>query len=117
MIYGCPGSAPDASPLPKTDGVKFHRYHFVPKSSRSTRRRRALLRTQRILVLFVTTDLVLAGELLSRLAHHQTRERIVKAIAIHTVHEIDVAHARAPTPAFRKVRNPRHAFRAAGEHN
>src|SRR5205823_1865661 len=42
---------------------------------------------------------------------------IVEAVAIHAVNQIDMAHARTPTRAFGKVRNPRHAFSSASEYD
>ena len=123
-MRGCrrPSFAPHPSPLPWGEGVRrstceFQRYDFVRESFRHNRRGCSLLRSQRILILFVASDFITASQLFSRLAHHQSGKRIVEAIAIHAVNQLDVAHARAPARALREIRNPRHALRATGQND
>ena len=49
--------------------------------------------------------------------HHQSGEWIIKPVAVHAIDQFSMAHAHAPARAFRKIRDARHAFRAAGENN
>src|SRR2546423_15280595 len=78
---------------------------------------RALLRTQRILILLIARDFITAHKILSRLAHQEAGERIKKTVAVHSVNEFHVAHPHSPTRALGIVWNARHAFSSTSENN
>jgi len=55
----------------------------------------------------------MTGQHFGRFPHHQARQRIIKAIAIHAIDQFGVTHAHAEARPFGKVGNARHALGAA----
>src|SRR6266498_3352590 len=93
----------------------FEGDYFSIKPSRFNRGLSTLLRAQCILILFLTRDLMNASEILSCLTHHESGERIVEAVAIHSVNQLRVTHAHTPASALSQIRHARHTFSAASK--
>ena len=97
--------------------LQFQRNNFIIESARLNRRGGSLLRSQRVFILLITRNLVSLRKFFRRFSHHHSRKWIVKAVTIHSIHQIDVSHARTPTRAFSKVGNTRHAFSSTSEYD
>jgi hypothetical protein len=90
---------------------------LVRKAASRNRGLRLVLARERELIGFLARDAVLPGQHLRGLAHHELRQRVEKAVAIHRVHKLEVAHLVAPARilAVHQVRHPAHGLHAAGD--
>src|SRR6185437_1843471 len=77
---------------------------------------RALLGAQRVLVLFLASNLVLARKNLSGFAHHHLGKRTEEAVTIHAIDEFLIAEPKSPARAIEIIRKTGHRFGPACQH-
>ena len=101
-------------------GVVPRRGHtFSIKTSRGLGGFGLALTLKRKRVRLLARDPVLPRQNLGRLSHDEPRQRTPEAVAVHRVHECEVAHLVAPARilGIHEVRHATHRLDTAGEHD
>ena len=91
------------------------RRDLVGKESGPESLGRAPLRLDRVRILLDAQDSVLPREVLRRLPHELAAQGAEEAVAIHSVHDLGMAHPHAEPRARQQIRRGRHALGPAGE--